>query len=125
MFFKIRFFHHCTRLNGKIRVRESALTISIDILNNCRFINASLPPSLGADGHFSVGKMSYGGSPEGASPPPTRATGGSDAQARFLGTMRRIDANRPGRTNPLDEVGRIYWMPIGTFLKNGRVRALI
>jgi len=38
--------------------------------------------------------MPYGGSPKGATPPPTRATGGSDAQAMFLGTMTRELANK-------------------------------
>jgi len=59
----------------------------------CRCFNASLPPSPGADGHFSFEKMSYGGSPEGPTPPPTRATGGSDAQAMFLGKMKRKLSN--------------------------------
>jgi len=40
-------------------------------------------------------KMPYDGSPKGPTPPPTRATGGSDAQAWFIGMMTRKLANKP------------------------------
>jgi len=58
-------------------------------------LNASLPPSPGADGHFSFGKTPYGGSPKGPTPPPTRATGGSDAQMIFIGMKTEELANKP------------------------------
>jgi len=43
--------------------------------------------------------MSYGGSPKGATLPPTRATGGIDAQALFLGTMTEERTNEPIHNN--------------------------